>query len=199
MSRRPALIASLCAFTAIAFSLPASAQFGREQIARPDKDEVYADMAVERGWYDDAVERYSATCEDRSRQKATWSRNCRKLADIYRRGLEGGQDYDKAKALYDEACFTGRDAESCMQQANVSFKGNDGDQDYAYARKLYKEACTLGNKTGCAGYGSMLYRGQGGAMQRDEGKRYIQTACAEGDSWACERARGFGLPERRGL
>ena len=45
----------------------------------------------------------------------------------------------------------------------------------------------------------MLYRGQGGMMKRDEGKDYIQRACETGDSWACERARGFGFPDRRGL
>ena len=81
----------------------------------------------------------------------------------------------------------------------MSFKGNDGDVDLPYARKLYKAACDLGDQTACAGYGSMLYRGQGGPMQRTTGKQYIQNACAAGDEWACERARGFGLPERQGL
>lgn len=193
------LILLVGTLAAIAFAPAASAQFGREQIAKPDADELYADKAMKQGWYDDAIERYSAACEDKSRQKAVWSRNCRKLADIYRRGQTGDQDYARAHELYDEACFTGRDAESCMQQAHISFKGNDGNQDYVYARKLYREACNLGNQTGCAGYGSMLYRGQGGPMQRDQGKDYIQNACGSGDSWACERARGFGFPSRRGL
>ncbi len=193
------LLILVAAIAAIALAPTASAQFGREQVAKPDADELYADKAMKQGWYDDAIERYGATCEDKSRQKAVWSRNCRKLADIYRRGLTGDQDYERAGALYDEACFTGRDADSCMQQGHVSFKGNDGNQDYTYARKLYREACNLGDQTGCAGYGSMLYRGQGGPMERDKGKEYIQNACASGDSWACERASGFGLPDRRGL
>lgn len=197
MNRLKPLAASLILAGTLSFS--ASAQFGREQVARPDADELYADRAVKQGWFDDAIERYSKACEDKSRQTAVWARNCRKLADLRRRGLGGEQDYETAKALYDEACFKGRDDQSCMQQGHVSFEGNDGNRDWAYARKLYKQACDLGNQTGCAGYGSMLYRGQGGAMKRDEGKRYIQEACASGDDWACDRAQGFGLPDRRGL
>ncbi|MGB3624338.1 MAG: tetratricopeptide repeat protein [Henriciella sp.] len=198
MTTRP-LLALFTLASAFALAPSASAQFGREQIAKPDADELYADRAVKKGWFDDAVERYSAACNDVSRQKAVWARNCRKLADIYRKGQAGPQDYEKAEGLYDRACFTGKDADACMQQGHISFKGNDGDVDYPYARRLYKQACDLGDQTGCAGYGSMLYRGQGGAMQRTEGKRYIQEACASGDDWACDRATGFGLPTRRGL
>lgn len=189
----------LAILAAIALAPSASAQFGREQVARPDADELYADRAVTKGWYDDARERYQAACEDTSRQTAVWARNCRKLADMERKGQGAGQDYDAARALYDRACFQGRDAESCMQQAYTSFKGVDGNEDWAYARKLYKQACDLDHYKGCAGYGSMLYRGQGGAMERDKGKRLIQDACAAGDEWACDRARGFGFPDRRGL
>ena len=69
----------------------------------------------------------------------------------------------------------------------------------ACARKLYSQACDLGHQQGCAGYGSMLYRGQGGSMEREKGKRLIQEACAAGDEWGCERARGYGFPDRRGL
>ncbi|MEQ9316104.1 MAG: tetratricopeptide repeat protein [Henriciella sp.] len=193
------LLALAALATAVAFTPTASAQFGREQIARPDADELYADRAVTKGWFDDAVDRYSAACNDLDRQKAVRARNCRKLADIYRKGQFGPQNYEKARWLYDRACFTGGDADACMQQAHISFAGNDGEVDYPYARKLYKRACDLGDQTGCAGYGSMLYRGQGGAMERNEGKRYIQNACAAGDEWACDRATGFGLPTRRGL
>lgn len=196
----PRFVSPLIALiTAIALVPTASAQFGRDQIAKPDADELYADRAVKKGWYDDAVERYSTACHDKSRQKEVWARNCRKLADIYRRGQYGGQDYDKARGLYDTACFKGRSAESCMQQAYISFKGVDGQEDWPYARRLYKQACDLGNQTGCAGYGSMLYRGQGGEMKRQRGKQYMQDACAADDDWACERLRGYGLPVRQGL
>lgn len=184
---------------AIAFAPSASAQFGREQIAKPDADELYADKAVGNGWFDDAIERYSAACEDKTRQEAVWARNCRKLADLYRKGQGGPQDYEAAGTLYNEACLEGRDARSCMQQAYIDFEGVDGSKDLTQARKLYAQACELGDQTGCGGYGSMLYRGQGGAMDRDKGKRYLQQACAAGDTWSCERARGFGLPERQGL
>ncbi|MEQ8558789.1 MAG: hypothetical protein RIB03_10780 [Henriciella sp.] len=184
---------------AIALAPSASAQFGREQVAKPDADELYADRAVKRGWYDDARERYSAACEDQSRQTAVWARNCRKLADMERKGQGAKQDYDAARKLYDRACFDGRNDEACMQQAYTSFKGVDGNEDWPYARKLYKQACDLDNQKGCAGYGSMLYRGQGGAMKRDEGKSLIQKACEAGDEWACDRARGFGFPDRRSL
>jgi TPR repeat protein len=193
------LITGVCLATSLVAAPSALAQFGRETVARPDAEELYADRAMKKGWYDEAVERYSAACNDKSRQKAVWARNCRKLADTYRRGLGGSQDYERAQSLYDEACHAGLDAKSCLEQAYISFKGTNDDQDHRYARKLYKQACDLDNQTGCAGYGSMLYRGQGGAMERDEGKRLIQNACASGDEWACERARGFGLPERRGL
>ncbi|RIJ16069.1 sel1 repeat family protein [Henriciella mobilis] len=193
------LILLLTVIAAISLAPAASAQFGREQVASPDADELYADRAVKRGWYDDARERYKAACEDESRQTAVWARNCRKLADLDRKGLGAQQDYDAAQALYDRACFEGRDADSCMQQAYTSFKGLDGNEDLPYARKLYKQACDLDHARGCAGYGSMLYRGQGGDMRRDEGKQLIQQACADGDTWACERARGYGFPDRRGL
>ena len=186
------LLLLMALIAAIALAPSASAQFGRDQVTKPDADELYADRAVKKGWYDEAAERYSATCHDKSRQTAVWARNCRKLADIYRRGQFGGQDYSKARGLYDQACFEGRDAESCMQQAYVSFKGVDGKEDWPYARKLYKQACDLGNQT-------MLYRGQGGEMKRQQGKQYIQDACAADDEWACERLRGFGLPVRQGL
>ncbi|MAN74603.1 MAG: hypothetical protein CME85_01320 [Henriciella sp.] len=199
MTKPTFLLASLFTIAASALAPAASAQFGADRVAKPDADELYADRAMKNGWYDDAEERYSAACEDKSRQTEVWARNCRKLAHIYRRGLLDGQDYERSKALYDEACFDGRDADSCLEQAHVSFKGNDGNQDYEYARRLYERACDLGNQTGCAAYGSMLYRGQGGMMKRDEGKDYIQRACETGDSWACERARGFGFPDRRGL
>ena len=198
MNPRILLAATLLA-SAISFAPNASAQFGKEQIAKPDADELYADKAVDRGWFDDAIERYSAACNDGERQKAVWARNCRKLADLHRRGKGSAQDYPAARALYDRACFDGDDAESCMQQAYISFMGTDGTEDYSYARKLYKQACDLGDQTGCGGYGSMLYRGQGGSMKRDEGKRYIQNACAAGNDWSCERASAFGFPDRRGL
>ncbi|WP_018149529.1 tetratricopeptide repeat protein [Henriciella marina] len=193
------LAAGLFTLSALAFSPVAAAQFGPERVARPDADELYADRAMKNGWYDDALERYGAACEDKSQQREVWARNCRKLGNIYRRGLGIDQDYARAKAIYDEACFDGRDADSCLEQAHVSFKGNDDNQDYEYARRLYKRACDLGDQTGCAAYGSMLYRGQGGMMERDKGKDYIQRACEIGDSWACDRAQGFGFPNRRGL
>ena len=182
-----------------ALSLPASAQFGPETVARPDAAELAADRAVKDGRFDEARAAYREACQQKSRQKEVWGRNCRKLADLHRKGLGGRQDYEAARGLYDQACFGGRDAQSCMQQAHTSFKGIDGNEDMAYARKLYKQACDLNEAQGCAGYGSMLYRGQGGVMKRDEGKRLIQQACADGDPWACERARGYGFPDRRGL
>ena len=193
------LVLLLAVIAAIALSPAASAQFGREQVASPDADELYADRAVKNGWYDDARERYQAACEDSTRQTAVWARNCRKLADMERKGQGAQQDYAAAQELYDRACFDGRDAESCMQQAYTSFKGIDGDENWTYARKLYSQACDLGHQQGCAGYGSMLYRGQGGSMEREKGKRLIQEACAAGDEWGCERARGYGFPDRRGL
>ena len=193
------LLAGLVSVSAFAFAPTASAQFGPERIAKPDADELYADRAMQQGWYDDALERYSDACEDKSQRREVWSRNCRKAGNIYRRGLGIEQDYERARELYDVSCFDGRDADSCLEQAHVSFTGNDGNEDLEYARRLYKRACDLGNQTGCGGYGSMLYRGQGGIMQREEGKDYIQRACEIGDTWSCERARGYGFPNRRGL
>ncbi|WP_300375960.1 tetratricopeptide repeat protein [Henriciella sp.] len=196
----PRILALLAAMiAAIALAPSASAQFGRDQIASPDAKELYADRAVKKGWYDDAIENYSTACNDKDRQRAVWARNCRKLADLYRRGKGSQQDYGAARSLYNEACLKGRDAESCRQQAYLSFQGVGGDEDMPHARKLYQKACELGDQTGCGGYGSMLYRGQGGPMERDKGKQYLQDACAADDEWSCERARGFGLPERTGL
>ncbi|WP_084397766.1 tetratricopeptide repeat protein [Henriciella aquimarina] len=194
------ILIPLITLTAAAALAPsASAQFGREEVARPDAKELYADRAMKNGWYDDAMENYTNACNDKTRQKAVWARNCRKLADMYRMGKGTQQDYSRAGSLYEEACYDGRDAKSCRQQAYLKFEGVGSDKDLPDARKLYKQGCELDDQTSCGGYGSMLYRGQGGEMKRDEGKRYIQEACDAGDEWSCERARGFGLPDRKGL
>ena len=195
----PVFALTAAAFATVALTPVASAQFGRTEVSRPDVDEIYADKAMKNEWYDQALERYSATCNDKTRSKETWARNCFKLGNLYRKGQGVPQDYDVARSLFDEACLTGRNADACMQQAYISFEDNDGAHDYTHARALYKQACELGNQTGCGGYGSMLYRGQGGPMDREKGKDYLQNACAAEDSWSCDRVRGYGLPERRGL
>ncbi|MEM9938419.1 MAG: tetratricopeptide repeat protein [Pseudomonadota bacterium] len=148
-------------------------------------------------WYKLARENYTELCAMREEPTDFWSRNCYKLADIYRRGLGVVQDYDRASELYTEACLTGRHLNACLQQAHIDHVGNAGAKDWPNARNLYEIACDMGDASGCAGLGNMLYRGQGGAPDRIQGARLLQTACADDYEWACERIISYGIPERR--
>ncbi len=52
-------------------------------------------------------------------------------------------------------------------------------------RSLYKASCDLGEVSGCAGYGNMLFTGTGGAKNVPEGTRVLQDACNRDYEWAC--------------
>lgn len=199
----------------------AHAQFGPERESPRTAKEIYADRAMNdaaslirltpkdvvtaddgididraQRWYDQARVRYEELCRDRSTKADAWSRNCFKLANIYRRGLGVTQDYPRAEKLYVAACQEGEHLESCLQQAYTDHTGNAGERDWPRARKLYEIACDLGDQSGCAGLGNMLYRGQGGNVDRSLGTALLQDACAGQYQWACERLEGFGLPRK---
>ncbi len=199
----------------------AMAQFGPEPASPRTAKEIYADRAmkdaasltrlvpkdvvsaddgidIERAqqWYDQARTRYEDLCADRTTKADAWSRNCYKLADIYRRGLGTPQDYQRAETLYVGACKEGGHLEACLQQAYTDHTGNAGQKNWKRARELYETACDMGDTSGCAGLGNMLYRGQGGPADRALGAALIQDACAAKYQWACDRLEGFGLPRK---
>ncbi|MDJ0922373.1 MAG: tetratricopeptide repeat protein [Henriciella sp.] len=160
-----------------------------------EEDGIDPDQANK--WYTLARNNYTELCENREAATDFWARNCYKLADIYRRGLGVTQNYRKASELYTEACLAGRHLESCLQQAHIDHVGNAGAKDWPNARQLYQTACDMGDASGCAGLGNMLYRGQGGAPDRIRGARLLQDACSDEYTWACERIVSYGIPERR--
>lgn len=203
----------------LALPLMANAQFGPERDSPRTAAEIYADRAMndaasmiamvpkdvvslddgidlERAQirYDQARARYETLCNARQTRRDAWSRNCYKLADIYRRGLGVTQDYQRARALYTTACLEGDHINACLQQAYIDHTGNAGETDWPNARKLYTVACNSGDPSGCAGLGNMLYRGQGGPADRVQGAELIQQACANEYDWACQRLEGFGIP-----
>ena len=144
--------------------------------------------------FDQAREAFQGECDNRELPSDQWSRNCYKVANMYRRAIGVQQDYRMAKRLYDAACLEGDHIDSCTQQAYTSHIGSDGREDYPHARLLYTRACELDDPRGCAGLGNMLYRGQGGLPDRTRGSRLLQRACADDYDWACERLTGFGIP-----
>ncbi|GAB5457168.1 MAG: hypothetical protein Hens3KO_01980 [Henriciella sp.] len=205
----------------LAWPIAATAQFGPERETPRTAKEIFADRAMTDAanltralpqdvvsadvgidpdqalvWYEQARIRYEELCEDRSANQDVWTRNCYKLADIYRRGLGTPQDYVRSEALYLETCQQGDYINSCLQQAYIDHKGNAGKTNWPRARSLYELACDSGDASGCAGLGNMLYRGQGGAANRSLGTALLQNACADEYQWACERLEGFGLPRR---
>lgn len=198
----------------------AQAQFGPKPPTPPSPQELYGDRmysegsrllngtsdnsfgAEERYDFDKAQNRfdqartaYEGECNNREAPKDQWSRNCYKLANMYRRAIGVKQDYNYARRLYDAACLDGDHIASCTQQAYTSHIGSNGKIDYPHARLLYERACGLKDARGCAGLGNMLYRGQGGPQDRTRGSRLLQQSCADNYDWACERLKGFGIPE----
>ena len=218
------MIARLILIITCMLALPyaATAQFGPEHASPRTADEIYADRAMTdaaelikvsptdvvstddgidpdraQNLYGQARERYEKLCSNREARTDFWSRNCYKLADIYRRGLGITQDYAMAKTLYSEACLEGGHLNACLQQAYTDHVGNAGEKDWPNARALYTIACDMDDASGCAGLGNMLYRGQGGDFDRIRGANLIQQACADEYAWACERLEGFGIPVRK--
>ncbi len=164
-------------------ALPAVAQYGR----------------VERTQAEIALEEASASLEKNRARRAELVEQCAgnddqacfSLADMYRRGLGGDQDYRKAADHYRKAC-DGRLAEACSGLAYLMIKGLGMDTDLAGARNLYEQACDYGDVSGCAAYGNMVYTGQGGRKNVAEGTRLLQDACDKDYEWACERLSTLG-------
>ncbi|MEM1087108.1 MAG: tetratricopeptide repeat protein [Pseudomonadota bacterium] len=215
------MITRILACLAIYFgtALAASAQFGPEEPTPKTTQERYAERAIANAgrfsgasedfvvdqddgvdpvrmqfWFDEARGVYATLCADRTGPTDLWSRNCFKLADMYRRGLGVEQDYRKASKLYLSACEQGGDLDACLAQAYIDHSGNGGDRNWGRARTLYETACDQGSPIGCAGLGNMVYRGQGGITNRRRGASLLRQACNDDYAWACERLDGFGLP-----
>jgi len=164
-------------------ALPAVAQYGQ----------------VERTQAEIALEEASANLEKNRASKSEAIRACGtkdyeacfELADMYRRGLGGTQDYEKAAENYRKAC-DGRHAEACSGLAYLTMKGRGMEADPVQARQLYDKACDYGDGSGCAAYGNMVYTGQGGRKNVAEGTRLLQESCDNEYEWACERLSRLG-------
>jgi len=164
-------------------ALPAVAQYGQV-------DRTQAEIALEEA---------SANLEKNRVRKSEAIRACGtkdyqacfELADMYRRGLGGTQDYEKAAENYRKAC-DGRHAEACSGLAYLTMKGRGTEADPVQARQLYDKACDYGDVSGCAAYGNMVYTGQGGRKNVAEGTRLLQESCDNEYEWACERLSRLG-------
>jgi len=163
---------------------------GREVI----KPEDGVDLARAEQRMEAALEVYNRLCTDRTLPRDQWARNCFALGEMYRRGTGTEQDYQRAKTLYDEACFDGDHTGACMQQAFISQKGTGGDVDLPYAWALYDHGCKLDDAAACAGLGNMMYMGRGGRRDQSEAIRLLQESCADEYEWACPRLIEYGLP-----
>ncbi len=165
---------------------------GREVIK--DSDGINLARAEQR--MEQALEIFDRLCADRSLPQDQWARNCFDAGEMHRRGSGTVQDYPKAKALYDAACFEGRHAGACMQQAYISQKEHAGEIDLEHARALYNQGCDLGDPGSCSGLGNMMYMGLGGPRDRSTAVELLQDACAEEYAWACTRLIEYGLSQR---
>ncbi len=201
--------------------LAASAQFGPKPPTPYSPEELYADRLYNEGGrlssgvpgnvvtddsgldferaqdrFDESRGLYQTLCDSTEAEQDQWARNCHKVADMYRRGIGVSQDYRLARNLYDRSCLQGDHIVACTQQAYLSHLGRGARRsDMEHARELYDHACGLKDPRGCAGLGNMLYRGQGGDLDRTRGSRLLQQSCASDYDWACERLKGFGIPE----
>lgn len=205
-----------------AMALPAAAQFGPKPDTPRSAKEIYADRAMDSAasflqtvaadalteqdradpdranfWYAEALEAYTELCANSDSPRDAWSRNCYKLAGLYLRGQGTAQDYSTASDLLLKSCREGSHTDACLQQAYTDHTGNAGATDWPRARELYGRACDAGAPSGCAGLGNMLYRGQGGSTDRNQGADLLQETCAQGYEWSCERITGFGLTVRQ--
>lgn len=164
-------------------ALPAHAQYGQ----------------VERTQAEIALEEAAASLKETRAARAGAIRACGardyeacfELGDMYRRGIGGLQDYEKAADSYRKAC-DGRHAEACSGLAYLTVQGRGMEADLVQARQLYDKACDYGDVSGCAAYGNMVYTGQGGPKNVSEGTRLLQQACDRDYEWACERLTRLG-------
>jgi TPR repeat protein len=177
------LAAALSAVVMSVAPLPATAQYGQ----------------VERTQAEIALEEATANLEKNRARRTEAMRACGtndyqacfELADMYRRGLGGDQDYDKAADNYRKAC-NGKLAKACSGLAYLTIHGRGMEADPVQARQLYDKACDYGDVSGCAAYGNMVYTGQGGRKNVPEGTRLLQESCDEDYEWACERLSTLG-------
>ena len=163
--------------------LPAAAQYGQVERTQAEiaLEEATANLETNRVTRTEA----SQACDTRDYQA------CFELADMYRKGLGGDQDYKSAADNYRKAC-DGKVAEACSGLAYLTVQGRGMDADTARARQLYDKACDYGDVSGCAAYGNMMYTGEGGSKNVAEGTRLLQESCDEAYEWACERLSTLG-------
>ena len=174
------------ALSAVAMSvaaLPAIAQYGQVERTQAEiaLEEASANLKENRAKRTEAIR----ACGTNDYQA------CFELGDMYRRGLGGLQDYEKAAENYRKAC-NGSHAEACSGLAYLTLQGRGMDVDHVQARGLYDKSCDLGDVSGCAALGNMVYTGQGGRKNVPEGTRLLQESCDREYEWACERLSTLG-------
>ncbi|RAN37839.1 tetratricopeptide repeat protein [Hyphomonas pacifica] len=164
-------------------ALPATAQYGdvKRTQAEIALEEARSSLEGNRAARSDAL----TACASRDYDA------CFRLGDMYRRGMGGLQDYEKAAEAYRKSC-NGKNGEGCAGLAYLTTHGRGVDADPVKARVLYEKSCDYGELSGCAAYGNMLYTGQGGSKNVAKGQRLLQDACDRDYEWACDRLTGLG-------
>jgi|GEM_PF-2898966 len=118
-----------------------------------------------------ARELLEAACE------AGYAAGCGRLGATLSRDAEPGT---RARELMQRGCDAG-DAESCVELGAAWVDGRGGARDEARGISLWLGLCDRGTAAGCAALGRH-YRARD---RKDEARRYLDRACAGGDSAAC--------------
>ncbi len=115
---------------------PAHAQYGQVERTQAEiaLEEAAASLKETRAARADAIR----ACGARDYEA------CFELGDMYRRGIGGLQDYEKAADSYRKAC-DGRHAEACSGLAYLTVQGRGMEADLVQARQLYDKACEYGD------------------------------------------------------
>lgn len=106
-----------------------------------------------------------------------------------------GQDYVRARALYDTLCDAGNGA-ACNNLGVFYGLGHGVVADPAQATALYGKACDADDPMGCVNFGRRLVAGSGIARDPARARAVWATACDAGESEGClELALALRKPE----
>ncbi len=126
---------------------------------------------------------------------------CVGAATLYRQGIEAGNSDERvATALYKRVCRVGnndgvtRGAQGCVGLGEARVRAGET----AAARGYFEAACEAGVAAGCVALASVLERGDGAAIARDEkrARTLYERACDGGNLEGCTR---LGHMVERGL
>ena len=115
------------------------------------------------------------------------------------RSAEAGQDYARARTLYDTAADEGSAA--AMVSLGVLYESDRGGApDFARARDLYGRAAALGDREAALRLGSLYETGRGVDKDYAQARRWYEKSAALGEQTAMEKLaifyqRGLGGPK----